>query len=42
MAPAVRRLMGRGLDELGPKGLDFITVLGAHEGQGLVLDRCAG
>lgn len=29
------------LDAAGPKGADFLTVLAAHEGEGLVLDRCA-
>jgi hypothetical protein len=33
------RFLDRGLDEVGPKGLDFTTVLAAHEGEGLVLDR---
>jgi hypothetical protein len=33
------RFLDRGLDEVGPKGLDFMTVLAAHEGEGLVLDR---
>jgi hypothetical protein len=38
-AAAVRRFLDRGLDELGPKGGDFLTVLGSHEGEGLVMDR---
>jgi hypothetical protein len=33
------RFLDRGLDEVGPKGLDFLTVLAAHEGEGLVVDR---
>ncbi|WIA36417.1 hypothetical protein OEZ86_007728 [Tetradesmus obliquus] len=37
----VRRFLDRGLDEAGPKGLDFLTVLAAHEGEGLVVDRQA-
>jgi hypothetical protein len=41
-AAAVRRFLDRGLDELGPAGHDVLTVLGAHEGEGMVLDRWAG
>lgn len=37
--PAVRRFMGKGLDEMGPAGRSFLTVLGAHEGEGLLLER---
>lgn len=33
------RFLDKGLDEVGPKGLDFLTVLAAHEGEGLVVDR---
>jgi len=33
------RFLDKGLDEVGPKGLDFMTVLAAHEGEGLVVDR---
>lgn len=35
------RFLDKGLDEVGPKGLDFLTVLAAHEGEGLVVDRQA-
>jgi hypothetical protein len=38
-AAVVRRFMGPGLEECGPQGLDFLTVLGSHEGSGLVMDR---
>jgi hypothetical protein len=38
-AAAVRRFLDRGLDELGPAGHDVLTVLGAHEGEGVVLER---
>eukprot|EP00775_Hariotina_reticulata_P013818 gene13818-13939_t len=37
----VRRFLDSGLDELGPKGADFLTVLAAHEGEGVVIDRQA-
>lgn len=37
--PPPLRFLDRGLDEAGPKGLDFLTVLAAHEGEGLVVDR---
>lgn len=40
--PPFARFLDRGLDEVGPKGLDFLTVLAAHEGEGLVADRCGG
>jgi len=36
------RFLDSGLDELGPKGADFLTVLAAHEGEGMVIDRSAG
>jgi hypothetical protein len=39
VAAAVRRFLDKGLDELGPKGCDFLTVLGSHEGEGLVVER---
>uniref|UniRef100_A0A7S3VIE2 Uncharacterized protein n=1 Tax=Dunaliella tertiolecta TaxID=3047 RepID=A0A7S3VIE2_DUNTE len=35
---AVRKFMSEGLEEMGPGGLDFLTVLGAHEGEGLALE----
>jgi hypothetical protein len=38
---AVRAFFGRGLDAAGPAGAGFLTVLGAHEGEGLVLERGA-
>jgi hypothetical protein len=38
---AVRAFFGRGLDECGPAGRGFLTVLGAHEGEGLVLEHAA-
>jgi hypothetical protein len=38
---AVRTFFGRGLDAAGPAGAGFLTVLGAHEGEGLVLERSA-
>ncbi|GIL67142.1 hypothetical protein Vafri_20587, partial [Volvox africanus] len=34
---AVRRFMSEGLELAGPAGYDFLTVLGAHEGEGLAL-----
>ncbi|GFR46065.1 hypothetical protein Agub_g7535, partial [Astrephomene gubernaculifera] len=34
---AVRRFMSEGLEQSGPAGYDFLTVLGAHEGEGLAL-----
>lgn len=37
--PPAPRFLDKGLDELGPQGADFLTVLAAHEGEGLVLDR---
>lgn len=40
--PPFPRFLDHGLDEVGPKGLDFLTVLAAHEGEGLVADRCGG
>jgi hypothetical protein len=36
---AVRHFMGRGLDAWGPAGTDFLRVLGAHEGEGLLVER---
>ncbi|KXZ41816.1 hypothetical protein GPECTOR_274g718 [Gonium pectorale] len=38
---AVRRFMGEGLEQAGPAGYDFLTVLGAHEGEGLALGGAA-
>jgi len=37
LASAVRAFLGRGLDSCGPAGHDFLTVLGAHEGEGVVV-----
>lgn len=36
---AVRRFMSKGLDDMGPSGANFLTMLGAHEGEGLVLEH---
>lgn len=34
LAPSqVRRFLEKGLDAWGPQGQDFLTVLGAHEGE---------
>lgn len=41
LGPAVRRFLGEYLDECGPAGANFLTILGAHEGEGLVLERNA-
>ncbi|KAK9864755.1 hypothetical protein WJX84_002779 [Apatococcus fuscideae] len=38
LSRAIRRFLGKGLDAYGPAGADFMTVLGAHEGEGMVLD----
>jgi PIN domain len=38
---AVRRFMSKGLDDMGPAGANFLTMLGAHEGEGLVLEHGA-
>ncbi|GMH40518.1 hypothetical protein BSKO_08422 [Bryopsis sp. KO-2023] len=38
---SIRKLMSSGLDQYGPGGDDFVTVLGAHEGEGMVVDRNA-
>ena len=38
---AVRGFLGAGLDAWGPAGADFLTVLGAHEGEGLLLEHDA-
>lgn len=38
---AVRRFFSHTLDACGPAGVDFLSVLGAHEGEGLVWDRGA-
>ncbi|GFH07584.1 predicted protein [Haematococcus lacustris] len=38
---AIRKFLSHGLEECGPAGLDFLTVLGAHEGEGLALDAGA-
>ncbi|KAL4447204.1 hypothetical protein ABPG77_007237 [Micractinium sp. CCAP 211/92] len=38
---AVRRFLGQGLDAYGPAGADFLTVLGAHEGEGLLVEHDA-
>lgn len=38
---AVRRFMSKGLDDMGPAGENFVTMLGAHEGEGLVLEHGA-
>jgi hypothetical protein len=38
---AVRWFMSRGLDECGPACHDFLAMLGAHEGEGLVLEHGA-
>ncbi len=38
---AVRRFMNKGLDDMGPAGANFLTMLGAHEGEGLVLEHAA-
>lgn len=38
---AVRRFMGSTLEELGAGGANVLTMLGAHEGEGLVLDHGA-
>ncbi|KAL4443702.1 hypothetical protein ABPG75_011439 [Micractinium tetrahymenae] len=37
----VRRFLGQGLDAYGPAGADFLTVLGAHEGEGLLVEHDA-
>jgi hypothetical protein len=37
-SPLVRRFFSKVLDSLGPAGHDVLTVLGAHEGEGLVLE----
>lgn len=34
---AIRAFLGSRLDACGPAGLDFLTVLGAHEGEGVVV-----
>ncbi|KAG2493121.1 hypothetical protein HYH03_008549 [Edaphochlamys debaryana] len=34
---AVRRFLAEGLEQAGPAGYDFLTVLGSHEGEGLAL-----
>lgn len=39
--PAIRRFLGQGLDAYGPAGADFLTVLGSHEGEGLVVEHDA-
>ncbi|KAL4858459.1 hypothetical protein ACK3TF_001437 [Chlorella vulgaris] len=39
--PVIRRFLGQGLDTYGPAGCDFLTVLGAHEGEGLVVEHDA-
>ncbi|PRW56620.1 Serine threonine- kinase CTR1 isoform B [Chlorella sorokiniana] len=39
--PAVRRFLGQFLDLCGPAGHDFLTVLGAHEGEGLLVEHDA-
>lgn len=41
LARCVREFMGRGLEACGPAGHNFLTVLGAHEGEGLVLEQNA-
>ncbi|KAG1668748.1 hypothetical protein FOA52_014294 [Chlamydomonas sp. UWO 241] len=35
---AIRRFFKDGLEAMGPAGFDFLTVLGAHEGEGLLLE----
>ncbi|KAL6766551.1 hypothetical protein ACKKBG_A36475 [Auxenochlorella protothecoides x Auxenochlorella symbiontica] len=37
----VRRFFSKGLDTYGPAGLDILTVLGAHEGEGLLVEAGA-
>jgi hypothetical protein len=41
-ASACRRFFGAVLDRAGPGGADFCTLLGAHEGEGLVAEQSAG
>jgi hypothetical protein len=41
-AGACRRFFGAVLDRAGPGGFDFCTLLGAHEGEGLVAEQSAG
>eukprot|EP00198_Chlamydomonas_reinhardtii_P010400 XP_001699737.1 predicted protein [Chlamydomonas reinhardtii] len=35
---AIRRFMRDGLEQAGPAGYDFLTLLGSHEGEGLALE----
>eukprot|EP00798_Chlamydomonas_sp_ICE-L_P013400 gene13398-19251_t len=35
---AIRKFLSEGLEAMGPAGTDFLTVLGAHEGEGLLLE----
>lgn len=37
----VRKLVNSGLEKYGPAGQDFLTILGAHEGEGIIVDRNA-
>ena len=38
---AVRRFFGKDIDVYGSGGYDFLTLLGSHEGEGLLLDSAA-
>lgn len=41
LGPAVRRFLGDTLEDCGTGGYNFLTVLAAHEGEGLLLERNA-